>query len=534
MRLSFFRIFLPAVIFAFLGFFFASNAHAAAEIGDLVTCPDSNAVYHIGDDGGRYVFPNSSTFNTWHGDFDDVKTIGCEDLGTLPLKGNVTYQPGTRLVKVTTVNTVYAVETDGTLRPIESEDRARELYGDDWAGLIDDVPDTFFPNYKLGNPLADDELPEGYLLKRDDDIFRVNDEGVAQQIDHVLEDDDEEFYHGFTFELDEAQTRLDKEFELLEEEFLGLFEDFFGEIDTLLNAVQINEEEKVDISAFDPLQEMEQELLDLFARLDELEGYANELDRSWEENENEFIRVDNFLWDVEYQIGEAADVLHNEQWNGKDTTEAWDLVDSAWRTLDDAWRTLDSGDFTGAEALGADALVITTRVQGGEGITTISEEDWFDYHDDECYDCWWDEDDYSDEDYWGHDDQWYDQWEDETYEDEWYDDWYTEWYDDCLDKGECYVENEYDIFDPGQVTTNDQLDELDDYLDNDKEDESIGEGILSEDDFEELTEYLDYLDDEVYTDDHVEEEISDHSDDPLDDETEDEKFIVDDGTVTIQ
>lgn len=145
----------------------------AAGIGDLVKCADFTSVYYIGDDGNRYVFPNENIYFSWYDDFDDVITISCDDLATLPIGGNIPYRPGSRLFKLVSVPTVYAVGPNGALRSIASEDQAKKLYGDDWADRIDDLSDAFWGAYTLGDELGDDELPDGFILKDGSNLYQV-------------------------------------------------------------------------------------------------------------------------------------------------------------------------------------------------------------------------------------------------------------------------------------------------------------------------------------------------------------------------
>lgn len=129
----------------------------AAESGDLIKCPDFSAVYLLEDDGKRWVFPNEKTYFTWHSDFDDVVDVTCEELADYQIGGLVTYKPGSRLLKLQSAPTVYAVADGGMLKAIQSEEQARSLYGDDWASEIDDLPDGFWSAYTVGDPLEEDE-----------------------------------------------------------------------------------------------------------------------------------------------------------------------------------------------------------------------------------------------------------------------------------------------------------------------------------------------------------------------------------------
>jgi hypothetical protein len=113
------------------------------------------AIYFYGSDQKRYVFPNDKIFFTWYSDFSSVQTVTDEELANIPIGGNVTYRPGTKLVKITTDPKVYAVSGGGILRWIISEALAKSLYGDDWAKQVQDVPDSLFTNYHMGDSIND-------------------------------------------------------------------------------------------------------------------------------------------------------------------------------------------------------------------------------------------------------------------------------------------------------------------------------------------------------------------------------------------
>ena len=121
--------------------------------GSLVKLAGSQALYYCGADGKRYVFPNDKTYFTWYKNFDDVIEISAEVMAGLPLGGNVTYRPGEKMIKIQTDPKVYAVAKNGTLRWIRSAETAALLYGDDWNKKVDDVPDSFFFSYKIGDPI---------------------------------------------------------------------------------------------------------------------------------------------------------------------------------------------------------------------------------------------------------------------------------------------------------------------------------------------------------------------------------------------
>lgn len=127
---------------------------ASQASGTLVKSPSFSAVYYLGTDGKRYVFPNENVYKSWYGDFSGVTTITDAELYASPIGGNVTYKPGSKMVKITTDPKVYAVDRNGTLRWIVGEDVATSLYGSDWAQNVNDIPDAFFVNYRVGSPIT--------------------------------------------------------------------------------------------------------------------------------------------------------------------------------------------------------------------------------------------------------------------------------------------------------------------------------------------------------------------------------------------
>jgi plastocyanin len=134
--------------------------------GDLIKGTTVTTVYYFAPDGRRYVFPNEKTYFTWYKDFTTVKTIPDGLLQTLPLgRSNVTYRPGVKMVKITTDPKTYVVDQGGVLRHVGSEQLAETLFGLSWKNRIDDVPDAYFTNYKVGTAIqtASDYSPAGVM-----------------------------------------------------------------------------------------------------------------------------------------------------------------------------------------------------------------------------------------------------------------------------------------------------------------------------------------------------------------------------------
>lgn len=133
-----------------------------------------SAVYYLATDSKRYVFPTEQTYFTWYDNFDNVVTISDTELATLPLGANVTYRPGTRMVKIESDPKVYAVAQNGSLRWVETEALAESLYGPNWATHIDDIPVGFFTSYILGTSIVSEqdynptEMKNAFLTIQDD------------------------------------------------------------------------------------------------------------------------------------------------------------------------------------------------------------------------------------------------------------------------------------------------------------------------------------------------------------------------------
>ncbi|MBI5369968.1 cupredoxin domain-containing protein [Candidatus Uhrbacteria bacterium] len=145
---------LAAFVFALSTFpaIAASTIPASAlHSGDLIRGTSLSGVYFYGEDGLRYVFPNDKTYFTWYSNFNSVKWLSDADLATIQIGGNVTYKPGVKMVKINSDPKVYAVGSGGTIRAVASEAVAKSLYGATWNKQIDDVPDGFFSNYKMGS-----------------------------------------------------------------------------------------------------------------------------------------------------------------------------------------------------------------------------------------------------------------------------------------------------------------------------------------------------------------------------------------------
>ena len=120
----------------------------------LIRTQEVSTVYYCGQDGGRYVFQNESTFYSWYSNFDDVQYVTADVMASIPLKGVVTYKPGSFMVKILSSPKIYAVAQNGTLRWIPSAAIAESIYGTAWPTKVRDLPDSFWPAYQIGTDIS--------------------------------------------------------------------------------------------------------------------------------------------------------------------------------------------------------------------------------------------------------------------------------------------------------------------------------------------------------------------------------------------
>jgi hypothetical protein len=134
---------------------------ALCSVGSLIKLADDHdpatssdkAVYYCGADGKRHAFPNEKIFYSWFQDFSAVVVVSPSVMAAISLGANVTYRPGKNMVKLMSDPRVYVISRNGLLRWVSTEAIAVALYGSDWNRIIDDLPDSFFADYKIGEPI---------------------------------------------------------------------------------------------------------------------------------------------------------------------------------------------------------------------------------------------------------------------------------------------------------------------------------------------------------------------------------------------
>lgn len=176
-RIFFYRLTKIALVLAafailgrlFFGLISASQpAHAqdaaSWQPGSLIRGVSDSAVYYIGADNKRYVFPNEATYFSWYHDFSGVITLTDEIVTSIPIGSLVTVRPGIRFVNFESDPKVYAVEPGGVLRWIPDENTFLSLgYRFDQIVTLSDV---FQPSYTIGEPLT--SVANGSMVKAAD------------------------------------------------------------------------------------------------------------------------------------------------------------------------------------------------------------------------------------------------------------------------------------------------------------------------------------------------------------------------------
>jgi len=158
--------------------------HPTGAAANLIKTKNSSTVYYVDENNIRHAFPNFKTYESWYGNsFSGIIIMSENYVASLPLGKNITLRPGKYLVKVPTLPEVYAVEPGGTLRHLASEEIAQKFYGPDWYTKIIDLPEVFFENYVIGEPIKYEyQVSDGSIYKlKDKDNYYYLTRGHAQK-----------------------------------------------------------------------------------------------------------------------------------------------------------------------------------------------------------------------------------------------------------------------------------------------------------------------------------------------------------------
>jgi len=157
--------------------------------GDPATQYDTT-VYVIDSEEKRRPFSHEVIYFTWFTDFSLVEEISLEEMASHTVGAPMPMHYGTWLIKIQSMNDVYAVSQTNVLHLIPDEAIAIELYGEDWSTRVRDVFPTDWPHYEVGEPITG-PYPEDTLIRDGNLVTWILRDGQRYW---VPEDDLE--YHG--------------------------------------------------------------------------------------------------------------------------------------------------------------------------------------------------------------------------------------------------------------------------------------------------------------------------------------------------
>jgi hypothetical protein len=133
-----------------------NTINAGDFFGSLIRGLESQIYWVSRIDGGRHVFPNKDILRSWYPSVSDVSItyVPSETLVSLPLRGNVTYRPGSRLLKTKYDTKIYAVSKGSVLRWVSNPAILPLIYGKNWQNNIDILPDYLACNYVIGSDIV--------------------------------------------------------------------------------------------------------------------------------------------------------------------------------------------------------------------------------------------------------------------------------------------------------------------------------------------------------------------------------------------
>lgn len=110
-------------------------------------------VYYV-EGTTRRPFLDSQTFFTYADNFDSIIETSDDYLANYTIGAPMVAKAGSVLVKIQSVDKVYALTDDSTLRWITSESLASSLYGSNWADYVIDVPVTAWGHFTIGDDIT--------------------------------------------------------------------------------------------------------------------------------------------------------------------------------------------------------------------------------------------------------------------------------------------------------------------------------------------------------------------------------------------
>jgi hypothetical protein len=121
--------------------------------GNWIKAAGNPTVYFLDQDNVRHPYPTQAVWESYfQPDFSLVKVVSEAVMSGYALGRNVPFRAGT-LVKIPSVNKVYKVDIDNSLRWLKTEAEAKLLYGEGWARRVKDLPEAFFFDYTVNSPI---------------------------------------------------------------------------------------------------------------------------------------------------------------------------------------------------------------------------------------------------------------------------------------------------------------------------------------------------------------------------------------------
>ncbi len=160
------------------------------EPGDLFKASSASAVYYLTADWKRAYFPHEDVFKSWNLNFNDVVTVSGDCLFTYPAAtpAGISYRAGSRLIKLTDANAVFAITPGNKIVQIGSESVAAALYGSAWAKVVRDVSPFHWSNYSDTQTTWNESKPhDGMLVKKTGEttVYHVK-SGMLHMVDGTV------------------------------------------------------------------------------------------------------------------------------------------------------------------------------------------------------------------------------------------------------------------------------------------------------------------------------------------------------------
>ena len=129
------------------------NYKAPTKETSYLSKSETNDIYYYATDGKRYVFPTEDVFLSWFPELDieKIETQSLEKLYETPLGGNVEIRPGS-LLKTPSLFDTFLVAKGTQIKKID-EALISELYGEKWQDLVIELPEYYFSQYNIIDPI---------------------------------------------------------------------------------------------------------------------------------------------------------------------------------------------------------------------------------------------------------------------------------------------------------------------------------------------------------------------------------------------